>query len=122
MGMGSDNSGYGDFILLSFVAESRKRPSTAACVCGSKSANPPSPPRNSLAHVMACFASLSVIDSCAEVLSLVYPMAIESCVPRLSQELNMFNGILGSGCSSEQGAAFLDAHGLYSASISTDSV
>lgn len=96
MGMGSDNSGYGDFILLSFVAESRKRPSTAACVCGSKSANPPSPPRNSLAHAMACFASLSVIDSCAEVLSLVYPMAIESCVPRLSQELNMFTASSGA--------------------------
>lgn len=83
MEMGSNNSGYGDFTLLSFVAKSGKRPSTAACEGNLKSANPPSPPRNSLAHGMACFASLPVFDSCAEVLFLVYPLAIESCVPRV---------------------------------------
>lgn len=87
MEMGLNNSGYGVFTLLSFVAESGKRPSTSVCVGSLKSANPPSPPRHSLAHGMACFASLPVFDSCAEVLFLflVYPLAIESCVPRVLQ-------------------------------------
>lgn len=96
MEIGSNNFGYGDFTPPSFVAESGKRPSTAACVGILKSANPPSPPRSFLAHGMDCFASLPVFESCAEVPFLVYPLAIESCVPRVSQELNMFNGILGS--------------------------
>lgn len=74
MGMGSNNSGYGDFTLLSIVADSGRRPSTAACVgCLIKSANPSSPPKNPLAQGWVCFASLSVFDSCAEVLFLVYP-------------------------------------------------
>lgn len=58
MEMRSNNSGYGDFTLRSFVAESGKRPSTAVCVGSLKSANPPSPTTNFLAHGMACFASL----------------------------------------------------------------
>lgn len=34
-----------------------------------------------------------MFDTCAEVLFLVYPMVTESCAPRVSNELNMFNGI-----------------------------
>lgn len=63
-----------------------------------------------------------MFDTCVEVLFLVYPMVAESCAPRVSKELNMFNGIIRSGLPSPLRAGFLDAHGLYNTSISTDSV
>ena len=85
--------------LLRNVVSDRQQ-STVACG-GSliKSANPPVAPNECLRSMVCPVSRASpVFDTCAEVpVPGLSPLAIESCLPRISQKLNMLGGVLERG-------------------------